>query len=104
MTDLRPDTDELIDQAAAGDEQALAVLFDLHRRRLRQMVRLRLDRRLQGRVDPSDILQEAFLDLARELTWYKQNRGEMPFFLWMRMMTGQRLMRRPQAALRRRNA
>jgi RNA polymerase sigma-70 factor (ECF subfamily) len=82
----------LIEQAAAGDEQALAELFHRHRRRLRQMVRLRLDRRLQGRVDPSDVLQEAFLDLADELPSYAQKRA-IPFFLWMRLVTGQRLMR-----------
>ena len=35
--------------------------------RLRQMVRLRLDRRLQGRVDASDVLQEAYLDVAQQL-------------------------------------
>jgi RNA polymerase sigma-70 factor (ECF subfamily) len=29
------------------------------------MVRLRLDRRLQGRLDPTDVLQEAYLDVAR---------------------------------------
>ena len=55
-----------IRRAAAGDQEALAFLFHRHRKRLRQMVRLRLDRRLQGRVDPSDVLQEAFLDLDRE--------------------------------------
>jgi RNA polymerase sigma-70 factor (ECF subfamily) len=56
------------------------------------MVRLRLDRRLQGRVDPSDVLQEAYLDLAKELPRYAEN-PSMPFFLWLRLVTGQRLMR-----------
>jgi RNA polymerase sigma-70 factor (ECF subfamily) len=50
-------TDALIRRAAGGEEAALAKLFAAHRNRLRQMVRLRLDRRLQGRVDPSDVLQ-----------------------------------------------
>ena len=49
-----------------------------------------MDRRLQGRVDPSDVLQEAFLDFqARAADYVKQ--PDMPFFLWLRFLTGQRL-------------
>jgi RNA polymerase sigma-70 factor (ECF subfamily) len=84
--------DELIRCAADGEESALAELFGRHRKRLRQMVRLRLDRRLQGRVDPSDVLQDAYLDAARQLT-HSLSRPEMPPFLWLRLVTGQRLMR-----------
>jgi RNA polymerase sigma-70 factor (ECF subfamily) len=86
------DTDDLLRRAAAGDGAALAELFSRYRRRLRQMVRLRLDRRLQGRVDPSDVLQEAYIDLAQQLPAYLA-KPEMPFFLWLRLLTGQRLMR-----------
>ena len=50
-----------------------------------------MDRRLQGRVDPSDVLQEAFLDFANRLPEYAEN-DSFPFFLWLRMLTGQRLM------------
>lgn len=84
--------DDLIRLAAAGDEAALARLFAAHRGRLRQMVRLRLDRRLQGRVDPSDVLQEAYLDLARKLPGYAAG-TELPFFLWLRLVVGERLLR-----------
>jgi RNA polymerase sigma-70 factor (ECF subfamily) len=56
------------------------------------MIRLRLDRRLQGRVDPSDVLQDAFIDVAEQLPAYLARR-EMPFFLWLRIVAGQRLMR-----------
>jgi RNA polymerase sigma-70 factor, ECF subfamily len=92
MADSRSSDDFLVERAAGGDERALAELFDRHRHRLRQMVRLRLDRRLQGRVDPSDVLQEAFLDLADGLPVYSQKRN-VPLYLWMRLVTGQRLMR-----------
>src|SRR6516225_8356198 len=84
--------DLLIDRAAAGDSAALAELFGRYRKRLRTMVRLRLDRRLQGRVDPSDVLQEAYLDVAQQLSSYLA-KPEMPFYLWLRLTTGQRLMR-----------
>jgi RNA polymerase sigma-70 factor, ECF subfamily len=90
--DARSADDLLIDRAAAGDSEALAELFGRYRKRLRSMVRLRLDRRLQGRVDPSDVLQEAYLDVVQQLPTYRA-KPEMPFYLWLRLTTGQRLMR-----------
>jgi RNA polymerase sigma-70 factor (ECF subfamily) len=92
MNDERITTDDLVRRAADGEERALAELFAAHRDRLRRMVRLRLDRRLQGRVDPSDVLQEAYLDLARKLPDYA-NKPPMPFFLWLRLVVGERLLR-----------
>jgi RNA polymerase sigma-70 factor (ECF subfamily) len=84
------DSEELLRRASAGDEAALGALWERHRARLRQMVRLRLDRRLQGRVDPSDVLQDAYLDLATRLPDYARERP-MPTYLWLRLVTGQRL-------------
>lgn len=84
-------TEGLIERARLGDEAALAELFDRDRPRLRAMVNLRLDRRLQGRVDASDVLQDAYLDLARRLPEYREQEG-LPFFLWLRLITGQRLL------------
>ncbi len=46
----------------AGDKNALADFFGAHREKLRKMVQLRLDRRLQGRVDPSDVIQDAYIE------------------------------------------
>jgi RNA polymerase sigma-70 factor (ECF subfamily) len=84
------ETSRLIEQAVRGDQRALGELLGRHRERLRRMVALRLDRRLQGRVDPSDVLQEACLDAARRLPEYRDN-PTMPFFLWLRYLAGQRL-------------
>src|SRR5262245_12150757 len=53
--------DELLDAARNGDEAVLAVLVERHRDRLERMVRLRMDRGLQGRVDPADVIQDASL-------------------------------------------
>jgi len=85
------DTNDLLARVRAGDQHALAELFNRHRERLRRMVRLRLDRRLQGRVDPSDVLQEAYLDIARRAPEYVAN-PVMPLYLWLRFLTGQRLL------------
>ena len=73
-----------------GDESALVELFARHRGRLKRMVSLRLDRRLQGRIDASDVLQEAYLDVARRAREYVAS-PSMPAFLWLRWITGQRL-------------
>lgn len=80
----------LIRQAQAGDEAALALLFEQYRQRLRRMIQLRLDRRVQGRVNPSDVLQEAFIDLAKQLDNYAKD-PQLPFFVWVRRLTGNRL-------------
>jgi RNA polymerase sigma-70 factor (ECF subfamily) len=84
------DLNDCVRRVTAGDDSALAELFSHYRGRLRQMVRLRLDRRLQRRVDPSDVLQEAYLDMNRRLTEFARN-PSLPVFLWMRLLTGQRL-------------
>ena len=84
------DLTELLARAAAGDEEALTELFSRYRKRLKQMVRLRLNRRLQGRIDDSDVLQEAFLEAARRLPEYLADRP-LPFFLWLRHLTGEKL-------------
>ena len=87
------DLEQLVCLAVEGDKQALAALFDHYRLRLRKMVRLRLDRRLQGRIDPSDVLQEAYLDVVHQLPSFVKQKEDMSFFLWLRLITGQRMMR-----------
>ncbi len=85
------DDRELLRRALEGEESALAALFDGYRERLRRMIRLRLDRRLSGRVDSSDVLQEAYLDMRKRIAEYARNPAAMPFHLWLRLVTGQRL-------------
>ncbi len=82
---------KLLSRVAAGDRAAVDRLFDLHRDRLRWMIRLRLNRRLQGRVDPSDVLQEACLEASRRLDEYVRE-PRLPFFLWLRHLTALKLL------------
>jgi RNA polymerase sigma-70 factor (ECF subfamily) len=84
------DLADLLQRAGAGDQEALRELFGCYRDRLKRMVRLRLSRRLQGRVDDSDIIQEALLDVARNLPDYLRE-PKLPFFLWLRHLTGLKL-------------
>jgi RNA polymerase sigma-70 factor (ECF subfamily) len=81
---------QLLPRAVGGDQDALRVLFSLYRDRLKRMVHLRLNRRLAGRIDDSDVVQEALLDIGRRLGEYAKN-PPLPFFLWLRHMTGLKL-------------
>ena len=92
MTGEASETAGLLRRAAQGDQAAWGALLVRSRDRLRRMVALRLDRRLQGRVDPSDIIQEAYIDASARLAEYARQ-PDMPFFLWLRFLTGQRLLR-----------
>jgi RNA polymerase sigma-70 factor, ECF subfamily len=92
MTGEASETAGLLRRAAQGDQAAWGALLVRSRDRLRRMVALRLDRRLQGRVDPSDIIQEACIDASARLAEYARQ-PDMPFFLWLRFLTGQRLVR-----------
>jgi RNA polymerase sigma-70 factor (ECF subfamily) len=88
-----PDSEDLADlleRAAAGDTAAVAELLSRYRKRLKRMVRLRLSRHLQGRLDDSDILQEALLEAAKRLPEYLRDKP-LPFFLWLRHLTGEKL-------------
>src|SRR5215813_9863963 len=85
------ETDLLLQRVAQGDRQGLGALLERHRKRLRRMVALRLDQRLAGRIDASDVLQETFLEVAARLPEYLRQ-PTMPFFLWLRFLTGQKVM------------
>ncbi|HEY2158342.1 MAG TPA: sigma-70 family RNA polymerase sigma factor [Isosphaeraceae bacterium] len=84
------DANDSIEQLRAGDRRALASLFDRYRDRLRRMVELRLDPRLRGRLDASDVLQETFLDVDRDLDAYLAD-PKLPPLLWLRLHVGRRL-------------
>jgi RNA polymerase sigma-70 factor (ECF subfamily) len=88
MTNLNDS--ELLRRAGEGDNQALGDLFARHSDRLRRMLQLRMDRRLHGRIDPSDVLQETYVEVSRSLAEYLR-RPELPFFLWMRLLAGRKL-------------
>jgi RNA polymerase sigma-70 factor, ECF subfamily len=84
------DTLHLIERLRGGERQALTDLFQRHRDRLRLLIELRMDARLQSRFDASDVLQDAFLDAAARLDGYLQ-RPDLPAFLWLRLVVGERL-------------
>lgn len=83
--------DVLLERVRNHDAAAVGEIFEYYRDRLRRMVRLRMDHRLQGKVDASDVLQEAFLDVSARAAEYAA-KPQLPFFLWLRLITGQKLL------------
>ena len=82
----------LLERARGGDAGAVAEIFARHRPRLRRMVEMRLDHRLQGRIDASDVIQEAYVDVVRRLEEYLRD-PKVPLFLWLRLVVGERLLK-----------
>jgi RNA polymerase sigma-70 factor (ECF subfamily) len=92
MAPTVPDTEQLIEQASQGDSAARQQLLVRHRDRLRRMVRVRMDRRLAARVDPSDVVQEALAAAAAKLSDYLRRRP-LPFYPWLRRLAWERLVK-----------
>lgn len=65
--------ERLLALARAGDTAALGQLLELYRNYLGLMARLQVGRRLQGKVDATDLVQEAFLEAHRD---FPQFRGQ----------------------------
>ncbi len=84
-----PDPDLL--ERLRSDPNAWDRFLSEHRARLRRMIALRLDRRLQGRLDASDVIQDAYAEATARLSEYLDN-PTLPPYLWLRFIAGQRLL------------
>ena len=73
------------------DPSRFGEFVEQHRERLRAMVRLRLDPRLSGRLDASDVVQDACAEAVKRLPEWLDGE-DMPLHLWLRFLAGQRLM------------
>ena len=90
MTETERATQDLIDRAGQGDDDARRELLERYRDYLRRMVASRLDRRLAPRLDPSDIVQETLADAAGRMDDYLRN-PTLPFFGWLRLIAGEHI-------------
>lgn len=91
MNEAAPNSEELLLKAArAGDDDALGRLFELHRPRLERIVKLRLDRRLQGYVAYADVVRDLFRALREKFT-AEFDPDKISFFVWLRLELGQAL-------------
>jgi RNA polymerase sigma-70 factor (ECF subfamily) len=95
MDDIRPDsghTLRLLEEATAGSLQALGKLLERHMPRVETTVNCRIDRRVQARIDPSDVVQETQLEVTRRFGEFLSVRP-MPFHLWLRRETHQQVLK-----------
>ncbi|WP_422925572.1 sigma-70 family RNA polymerase sigma factor [Singulisphaera sp. PoT] len=77
--------EQLLDDAKKGDSPALGQLLELHRNYLRLLARVQIGRRLQGKVDPADLLQETFLEAHRNIERFRGS-TEREFVAWLRQI------------------
>jgi len=82
-------TPALEDRLRQQDAEALAELFTANRERLRCIIRFRMDSRVVGRLDPEDVLQEAYLAATQRLAHFATS-GLSPFG-WLRIVALQAL-------------
>jgi RNA polymerase sigma-70 factor (ECF subfamily) len=86
------ETNDLLERVRAGDRQALESLLARHRPPLHAFVDGHLDPRLRARLDPSDVVQDAQLEVARRMDDFLQRRP-MPFHVWVRKTAYEHLLR-----------
>jgi len=98
MTAHDDETEALIERARGGDAAAAEALLGRYRKRLKQMITARLDRRLAARLDPSDVVQEVLSDAHRNLADYLERRP-LPFYPWLRQLAAERLVKLHQRHL-----
>jgi RNA polymerase sigma-70 factor (ECF subfamily) len=84
-------TAELLNGAEAGDAAAVNRLLERHRDAVHRMVRLRLDAKVQRRVDVSDVVQDVMVEANRRLQDYLAHPDRMPFHLWLRHIAKDRI-------------
>lgn len=78
-------TQELLGSAKEGNEEAVNRLLEKHRDPVRRLVQMRLDRKVQQRVDVSDVVQEVMVEASGRLRDYLEN-PVMAFHLWLRQI------------------
>ncbi|MFM2095285.1 MAG: hypothetical protein RIS70_2409 [Planctomycetota bacterium] len=83
-------TEDLLKEARAGQAEAVNRLLDRHRDSLRRMVQMRLDVRIQRRVDVSDVVQDVLVEAHRRLAGYLKQPG-LAFHLWLRQIAQDRI-------------
>jgi RNA polymerase sigma-70 factor (ECF subfamily) len=80
----------LIERASRHERAACQELLIRHRQRLRQMIAVRIDQRLAARLDPSDVVQEVFVEALGKMPDYLRERP-LPFYPWLRQLAWERL-------------
>jgi RNA polymerase sigma-70 factor (ECF subfamily) len=79
-----------ISQARGGDDAALGRLLERYRAYLTVLARVQIGRRLQGKADCADVVQEAFLEAASHFGGFR-GVGEPELAAWLRQILAARI-------------
>lgn len=83
-------SEPVLQRLKSGDETALAEFFSLFRERFLRMIRVRTDPRLLGRIDPEDVMQDAYVDAAKRIHHFAKMECGSPY-VWLRAIVAQTL-------------
>jgi RNA polymerase sigma-70 factor (ECF subfamily) len=84
------DPGQMIQEAKKGGDAVLGSLLELYRNYLRLLARIEIGRRLQGKLDASDLVQETFLEAHRNFARF-QGTEEPQFVSWLRQILAARV-------------
>jgi RNA polymerase sigma-70 factor (ECF subfamily) len=85
-----PRPEQLLVRARGGDRHALGRLLELYRNYLLLLARVQIGRRLQGKVDDADLVQETFLDAHRHFDSFRGS-TEAELVAWLRQILAGKL-------------
>lgn len=77
--------ERLLSRSRAGDGQALGQLLEMYRNYLMLLARVQISRRLRGKVDDVDLVQETFLEAHRHIGSFRGT-TEGEFVCWLRQI------------------
>lgn len=82
---MSAEPEQMLREAQAGDSDTLGRLLELYRRYLSLLARVQIGKRLQGKVDASDLVQETFLEAHRNFARFRgTSEGEL--VSWLRQI------------------
>jgi RNA polymerase sigma-70 factor (ECF subfamily) len=90
MPNMSSEADELLSQAQRGSDSAQGALLDKYRTYLQLLARVDLGRRLQTKVDASDVVQDTFLEAHRNFGNFRGG-SEAEFVGWLRSILAARI-------------
>lgn len=79
------DIEQLLGLARGGDRIALGQLLEVYRSYMSVLARLQIGKRLQGKVDAADLVQDAFLEAHRHFAQFRGT-AESELVCWLRQI------------------
>ena len=89
MTESQEELEQVLRLAQHGDREAIGQVLESYQNYLTLLARIQIGLRLQAKVDPDAVVQEAFLDANRQIVYFRGESLEA-FTAWLRkLLAGQ---------------